>query len=808
MIRTILKRFGYYPKADFDGSLEKYKNKVLELNKENKTYKLIINDYKNELSTINKENSKFKQAIEYYDNELQTAENENIELKKIITNYQSKKNEYTLNIPKLEFVESDVKSILESYQIEFNKDDEEIREFIESNELGNPTDEQWKVILCRNSTQLVAAAAGSGKSTTMLLRVLVLIKFANINPNDLVVFSFTKKSCIELREKLEKLFKKIELNIDKLIIEKMIRTFHSKVYEVAKESGILGSYKLFEFIKDNEINDNDDEIDIEIDNTFNSTLNYTQLDILKQVYTNVYNENEHFKKLIHEIFLRSNLNKLSLKMGEKKGISKIEFALDFSENLCKVFKNAYETTLDINIKRKIFSKDVNTFFYYHYYLENLNVYLIFNPNKNVIENLELMEIEIENNIIKKQFKLLLAKNIHKKVYSHCDSRVVFVENQQHLDNLLLVNQIYNDSKNNNIPIIFDIKISTQYREKLIFEFFYTLINFIESAGISFEQLECIKEDIIKSQTLDNEHEDIFVAMMIYWDCMNKYFKENKIYQFSNLLKYFSENNIKYFNYTSSSIQSMKNILIDEFQDISPEIVTFIRGAQKHLYEQDKQTTLMCIGDDWQSIYGWRGSSPSYLIDFKEHFNCKHDELIMSINFRSSQNILSKAGMILERTKIKLKKNVDAFYDYPDSEFKKVNLSDESNYINPKKIIEDINRRIIEIRSEWSDATIYVLCRQNTKSYHKIKGADEILSFHSSKGLEADICFLIGDCNYKEKDIIRNLIYRLAKYKQSYDESQQDESLRLAYVAATRAKRQAYWYGLEDSDFGYILEYTS
>ena len=177
---------------------------------------------------------------------------------------------------------------------------------------------------------------------------------------------------------------------------------------------------------------------------------------------------------------------------------------------------------------------------------------------------------------------------------------------------------------------------------------------------------------------------------------------------------------------------------------------------------------------------------------------------MTYNFRSSQEILSKAEMILNKTKMKLDKTVIAYNDYCDSEFIKVSLNNKSNNLDYKKIVEDINEKINEIRTEWSDAIIYILCRQNQKKLNGIKGADKIMTYHSSKGLEADICFLVGDCEYKEKDIIRNLIYRLAKYEQTYDESQQDESLRLAYVAATRAKRKAYWYGLEQSEFSHIF----
>lgn len=738
---------------------------------------------------------------------LQKVIEENKKLRNIIEDYKNSKKDISVLLPKLKFVESVPQPKQEDYQLEFSISDDEIKEFISTKKLGKPTDEQWKVILSKNSRQLVAAAAGSGKSTTMLLRILVLIKFGNIHPSTLIVFSFTKKSCEDLRCKLEELFKKSDLILYKSYIKAMIRTFHSKVYEIAKESGVLSTHKLFEFIKDT---DEKSQIEAEleaVENTFNNTkLSHKQSDILKQIYTQAYSADIDFKKNIHEIFINSNINKSSLR-EENKDIDSIKFCLSFSKTLGEIFENVYDTSLDTTIKKKDFSKLIHDAdFYYHLYLKKLDVYLIFHPDSNTLVNKGLDDREIEHPKSQKKHDLQHAKNIHKKAYGYCDLRVIFVENQQHLNDILLIEDISNKrSEINERPIIFNIKISSMYREKLVYEYFYTLINFIESTGISHEQLSQLMINILKDNSIDTENMHILTAMMIYWKYLIQYFNENKIYQFSNLLRYFSENNIDYFDFTSSSTQSMQHILIDEFQDISPEIISFVRGSQNYLSRQSKKTSLMCIGDDWQSIYGWRGSTPSYLINFNKHFNCTNKTLIMSYNFRSSQHILSKAEMIMKKISMKLNKKVLAYNQYTDTEFKKINFDNSNeNFLNYEKIIEDIENKISKIQKEWPDAVIYILSRQQPEKFRNIKSAKS-MTFHSSKGLEADVCFLIGDCNYKENDKIRNLIYRLAKYPQSYDESQRDESIRLAYVAATRAKRKAYWYGLEKSEFGHIFE---
>ena len=60
---------------------------------------------------------------------------------------------------------------------------------------------------------------------------------------------------------------------------------------------------------------------------------------------------------------------------------------------------------------------------------------------------------------------------------------------------------------------------------------------------------------------------------------------------------------------------------------------------------------MAIGDDWQSIYGWRGSSPELFIDFDRHFPGKGKAkrsavLTLANNYRSIEPIIRDAEALL------------------------------------------------------------------------------------------------------------------------------------------------------------------
>ena len=63
----------------------------------------------------------------------------------------------------------------------------------------------------------------------------------------------------------------------------------------------------------------------------------------------------------------------------------------------------------------------------------------------------------------------------------------------------------------------------------------------------------------------------------------------------------------------SYLRKFKHVLVDEFQDIN--------AAQKCMidYFVSANSNLWAVGDDYQAIYGWRGSNVRYMLDFKNSY---------------------------------------------------------------------------------------------------------------------------------------------------------------------------------------------
>ena len=109
-------------------------------------------------------------------------------------------------------------------------------------------------------------------------------------------------------------------------------------------------------------------------------------------------------------------------------------------------------------------------------------------------------------------------------------------------------------------------------------------------------------------------------------------------------------NAKILNFYQST---WKYVLVDEFQDTnSPqfEIVSLLAG---------KHQNITVVGDDDQSIYGWRGANiDNILTNFQDTFS-KNIEIKLEKNYRSTQRILDGAWSVVSNNKNRAEKKLEA-----------------------------------------------------------------------------------------------------------------------------------------------------
>ena len=136
-----------------------------------------------------------------------------------------------------------------------------------------------------------------------------------------------------------------------------------------------------------------------------------------------------------------------------------------------------------------------------------------------------------------------------------------------------------------------------------------------------------------------------------------------------------KNNPNILNYYSNRF---KNIMVDEFQDTNAlqfNLLKLINGNSGSLY---------VVGDDDQSIYGWRGARSKNIKDFADTFD-NVEIFKLEQNYRSTNEILSVANSLIEKNTSRMGKNLwtDAVKGNPVYLYEATNEYEERDFILDK-----------------------------------------------------------------------------------------------------------------------------
>jgi len=188
--------------------------------------------------------------------------------------------------------------------------------------------------------------------------------------------------------------------------------------------------------------------------------------------------------------------------------------------------------------------------------------------------------------------------------------------------------------------------------KVLYESFEISKNLITPNQLR-NQISLFKNKMMDSMELESKAKTILekTVAKIYKE-YQKNLKLNDALDFDDLLTFPLEIFKKKPSVLKKYQKRWKYILVDEYQDTNRaqfQFLTSLAGAHENI---------CVVGDDDQSIYGWRGADVSNILDFEKTFSsCKVFKL--EKNYRSTQEILNAATAVVMHNDNRASKNLVA-----------------------------------------------------------------------------------------------------------------------------------------------------
>lgn len=668
-------------------------------------------------------------------------------------------------------------------------------------------EEQISAILNDDKYTLVLAGAGTGKTTTMVAKVKYLVDIKNINPSRILVISYTKKAVEELQTLIN----------DEFGINTNVTTFHSLAYKYVRNifknrKCEVVDYNKKESIFYDYINDMFKSKRIEdLINTFSKD----KLDLNNYFYGTYFSEN-YLKYDDYDSFFKA-YKQYKIEEAINKGIKNV-----INEWVDKKIKSENIITIKGELVKSVGEAVIANFLFKHgieYKYEEI-----------------YSEIVEDRKVYKPDFTLDLAGN---KVYIE-----YFGLNDKKYDKIKEKKIEFHKNNNNKFisidrmsveEILYELDIQLKkngfiYRKKTDIEIYNQILDnnklsqIFKLKNLFYESIMKIKEslnrenyiDVVKNytKTLDEkDRKDAIKEFNYINEFYHYYFKktfnlETYSFDYSDLI-YYSNKYIcdkKYLNDVRYDY-----IIIDEYQDISDREYLLARNTSNK-----SDSKVFAVGDDWQSIYSFRGSNINYITKFNNYFE---SPTILSINntYRNSQELVNISGKFIKENKDQIDKSLVSikhlahpvqfvmYDDRIDEEIGNSILDDTIEY-------NVLKRLIMKIYQEKPEHNILILGRNNNMiekcfKYDKdfiddlgtkikisfIKDLDiDGMTIHKSKGLTYDEVIIIGmNKTFPRGELNEYWLIDLFKYKKEEENIEFAEERRIFYVALTRTKNNVY-----------------
>lgn len=504
--------------------------------------------------------------------------------------------------------------------------------FNENNFIIIPSPEQLQFIVNSNNSIKLTARAGSGKTTTVSLKVLFLVHFCGIKTNEILITTFNSLAAKELEDKIQ------EIEFETKLSEKPNKYF---VYNFDKICySIIGQRQV--------VLQGDDEI---------KAINY----IIQSIFAENNNESKRIKKFILKAFksdwtewLNDNKNKLTpLQLNELRSNSSIKLINGIRVKSLGE-KRIGDFLLEHNIKFK-YEEPINKFTYKNYmpefYIPEFKCVIEFFGMKGDAKYDEQTRKKIKDFESQKELSLI---EIYPKDLLPFGNDFLFNKEEDYSTLTRKIKESIGEDVDISSRRINDEEIieALDYEKgSEAFKYFSRLYQNVmertqQRCSNYLEVMKLVSDYKINKKInnkLEEEFVDLIPSLYIFYKNQLKSLGKTNFTEIKWKAISLLKEGKKSFTRDNREIllEDLEFIFIDEFQDFSSlyqEIISNIIGFSNKI-------KVNAVGDDMQLINGFMGSELKFFNEFSENFS-DPIEMTLTENRRSAKKIIDFCNQII------------------------------------------------------------------------------------------------------------------------------------------------------------------
>lgn len=642
---------------------------------------------------------------------------------------------------------------------------------------------QKKAVIAEEKRVLVLAGAGSGKTKTLLQKIMYLIQEKGVHPSEIMAITFTKNAANEMVDRLllavdtegnyqksleNKSITKSALNIirlqksreNKWISKLTVRTFHSLCYSIMKSYGAKEFDNKFKLLTDGAEKGSGMMKRISAEES--------QYDVLHKMLITCCEDREFllsFKRyvidyLVDRIHIDSRVAIAEYPNGKFYTSLKGEKVRSKSEQyICDWL---YRHNISYQYEPKV---DFDGYqFRPDFFIPDANMYIEHVSNVSSPSSYKEQAFKDGGRTLVKTYEAMTHDS---SLFNETLTRIV----KGKLPATFLTETI----------LSYEEEMKSRHKE--IRDFLRQVLRVMDMC-----QVDEIKLDKLKLKIKKEKHERVRLFYRCAIPIIEKYqdYCTNKSYlDFNQLINTCIDLINKHDDIREIMHGQYKYVLVDEFQDVNSIQVRMIKTMM------NPEAQLFCVGDDWQSIYGFRGSDVSYIVEFNRYFK---DAKIVQLNhnYRSTDFIVKASNEVISHNSFKIEKQIKSV----NKSKKKIEVYAGIDHVDS---VNFCVQEVQELLDKGIDAGEILFLYRRSKMFNSYKKAFQKhklhvngKTIHAAKGLEAQVVFIIGmtDGYGGFPDIwMEDRIYQIIK-PVNFDLLLEEER-RLFYVAITRARRNLY-----------------